>query len=118
MPPSLSRPWGSWACLISTVGGDLTGVWHPVPEPTSVTVAVTHPGGERSFITHLGHLGWSDLRASVPSASPVLLAGGFLTPGLRRDYPALLRELTGHGSEVALDPGWPEGGLRRRSGPR
>ncbi|WP_246580371.1 hypothetical protein [Deinococcus aestuarii] len=81
-------------------------------------MAVTHPGGERSFITHLGHLGWSDLRASVPSASPVLLAGGFLTPGLRRDYPALLRELTGHGSEVALDPGWPEGGLRRRSGPR
>jgi ribokinase len=112
--------------LLSTVGDDLPGQWlqaqlpggqtdlRPVARPTSVTVALTHPGGERSFITHLGHLetlAWADLASGVGRPAAALLAGGFLTPALRRSYPAVLRQLVKGGAAVALDPGWPPGGF-------
>ena len=111
---------------VSPVGDDLPGRWikeqipldmtHWLPseEPTSVSVAVTHPNGERTFITHLGHLNtlhWTDLKPHLPHCRAVLLAGAFLTPALRAEYPEVLRHFQAQGSQVAVDFGWPDGGF-------
>lgn len=117
---------GTGALTVSTVGTDLAGEWLrqqfaastvdwiPVPQATSITTAFHHPSTERSFITCLGHLEtlrWDDLYPRVPNARVTLLAGAFLTPALRAQYPAVLSELTSRGSQVALDFGWPAEGF-------
>ncbi|ACO47465.1 carbohydrate kinase family protein [Deinococcus deserti] len=117
---------GTGALTVSTVGTDLAGEWLrqqfapstvdwiPVPQDTSITTAFHHPSTERSFITCLGHLAtlsWDDLHPRVPHARVTLLAGAFLTPALRAQYPAVLSELTSRGSQVALDFGWPAWGF-------
>lgn len=117
---------GTDACIISTVGQDLPGrwlqenlrglpvTWVSVPDQTSITLAFTHPDGERSFVTHLGHLNslcWDDLMPHLPASRLVLLAGAFLTPRLRQNYPSILEDLTRRGVQVALDMGWPDGGF-------
>ncbi|GGL99364.1 carbohydrate kinase family protein [Deinococcus aerophilus] len=116
---------GTDHAVISTVGNDLAGEWlrrqlpaGPLtwishPGPTSVTVAVSHPDGERTFLTQLGHLAdlrWEVLRPHLPGSHFVLLAGAFLTPELRRQYPELLTHFERAGTQVALDMGWPDGG--------
>ncbi|OLV19458.1 carbohydrate kinase family protein [Deinococcus marmoris] len=116
---------GTDHAVISTAGDDLAGkwlqqqlptgqvTWLPCDGPTSVTVAVTHSDGERTFITQLGHLAalaWADLRPHVPASRFALLAGGFLTPALRREYPEILTWFGRSGTQVALDMGWPDGG--------
>lgn len=113
---------------VSTVGNDLPGRWiqeqlppgntHWLPstEPTSVSVAVTHSNGERTFITHLGHLeslSWEEVQPHPPPCRIVLLAGAFLTPTLRGEYLTILRHFQTLGSEVAVDFGWPDGGFTR-----
>lgn len=117
---------GTGALTVSTVGTDLAGqwlcqqfapstvVWIPTPHATSITTAFHHPSTERSFITCLGHLetlSWDDLRPHVPHARMTLLAGAFLTPALRSQYPAVLCELASRGTQVALDFGWPVEGF-------
>ncbi|KQR23016.1 carbohydrate kinase family protein [Deinococcus sp. Leaf326] len=117
---------GTGAVTVSTVGADLPGQWlrqqlpegavrwQPTAAPTSVTAAFTHPGSERSFVTYLGHLGelsWDTVRPLLPPARLALLAGAFLTPALRPDYPRILRELRAAGTHCALDFGWPETGF-------
>ncbi|MFB9991441.1 carbohydrate kinase family protein [Deinococcus oregonensis] len=114
------------ASIISTVGNDLPGhwlreqlqglpvTWITVPEPTSITVAFSHPDGERSFVTHLGHLKslcWEQLHPHLPTARMALLAGAFLTPTLRQNYPELLQNLAARGVQTALDAGWPDDGF-------
>ncbi len=116
---------GTNCALISTSGDDLAGTWLrqqlsaeqvrwlPHAGPTSVTVAVNHSDGERTFLTHLGHLatlGWEALRPHVPVSRFALLAGAFLTPALRRQYPEVLTHFARTGTQVALDMGWPDGG--------
>lgn len=116
---------GTDHAVISTAGDDLAGkwlqeqlpaeqvTWLPCGGPTSVTVAVTHSDGERTFITQLGHLAtleWADLRPHVPASRFALLAGAFLTPVLRREYPEVLTYFGQNGTLVALDMGWPDGG--------
>ncbi|GGK41944.1 carbohydrate kinase [Deinococcus malanensis] len=119
---------GTGALTVSTVGTDLAGqwlcqqfapsgvMWIPTPRATSVTTAFYHPTTERSFITCLGHLetlSWDDLCAHVPHACVTLLAGAFLTPALRREYPSVLSELTSRGTQVAVDFGWPVTGFTK-----
>lgn len=116
---------GTDCAVISTVGDDLAGAWLreqlppsqvtwlPHAGPTSVTVAVSHSDGERTFLTQLGHLAtleWAQLRPHVPPSRRVLLAGAFLTPALRRQYPEMLTHFEQTGTQVALDMGWPDGG--------
>ena len=62
----------------ANVGDDLFGRWlHSelkahgctltvTPGPTALTVALSHPNGERTFITHEGHFGAFEVGASSP----------------------------------------------------
>lgn len=108
----------------SLVGKDLAGDWLRQQLPnvdwlhsstqTSLSVAVTHPNGERSFLSHLGHLEsmrWQDLETALPDARMALLAGAFLTPGLRAQYPAILKQFAASQTTVAADFGWPDEGF-------
>ena len=84
---------------------------------TSLTVGVTHPDNERSFLSNHGHitvLSADDVLAQLPlQATPgdiVLLCGTFLCLELYDHYPALLAELQQRGFCVAVDTGWPPAG--------
>jgi sugar/nucleoside kinase (ribokinase family) len=84
--------------------------------PTSVTVALTHPSGERTFVSHLGHLAVSEpdaLAAATEAATPgdLLLVGGtYLLPRWRPALPALFARARARGVVTALDTGWPTEG--------
>ena len=86
------------------------------PAPTSVTVALTHPSGERTFVSHLGHLAVSEpdaLAAAIEAATPgdLLLVGGtFLLPRWRPALPGLFARARERGVVTALDTGWPTEG--------
>ena len=120
---------GGIPLLLSAVGNDETGAWLrgefralgislPVCEaPTTLTVALLHSSGERTFFTTRGHLEkltFELLRPSLGAAphpgSIALLSGVFLTPALQRSYPKLLGELHALGYQVALDTNWPPQG--------
>ena len=108
----------------STIGHDFAGEWLKAQlgsqvnwtasdESTSVSVAVTHADGERTFISHLGHLQTLCVQqlSPLPASRYALLAGAFLTPALRREYPALLAHFAKQQTRVALDMGWPDEGF-------
>lgn len=84
--------------------------------PTGLSVGVVHPGGERTFFTHLGHLEYFDLDPVLRAfaAEPggiVLLCGYFLLPSLRgADALRLVEAARRHGHRICLDPGWPPEG--------
>ena len=116
------------ARLVWDVGDDAMGAWlraalaaagdapRTVRAPTSVTVALTHPDGERTFVSHLGHLAVSApdaLAAVIDEGRPgdLLLVGGlFLLPRWRPEVPTLLARARARGLRTALDPGWPDDG--------
>jgi sugar/nucleoside kinase (ribokinase family) len=116
------------ASLVWDVGDDAMGAWlaealadagdppRVLAAPTSVTVALTHPDGERTFVSHLGHLATSDLAAlsaAIDRAVPgdvVLVGGVFLLPRWRAGLPALLARARSRGLVTALDTGWPNEG--------
>lgn len=84
---------------------------------TSLTVGVTHPDNERSFLSNYGHitlLTVDDVLAQLPpQAVPgdiVLLCGTFLCLELYAHYPVLLATLQQRGFCVAVDTGWPPAG--------
>jgi sugar/nucleoside kinase (ribokinase family) len=84
---------------------------------TSLTVGVTHPDNERSFLSNHGHitvLTADDVLAQLPSQATsgdiVLLCGTFLCLELYDHYPALLAALQQRGFCVAVDTGWPPAG--------
>ncbi len=119
---------GVAARLVWDVGDDPLGSWlqarleatgsepRVLPAATSVTVGVTHPDGERTFLSHLGHLAASDpeaLARSIASASPgdhLLVGGSFLLPRWRPALPTLLARARTRSVVTALDTGWPSGG--------
>jgi sugar/nucleoside kinase (ribokinase family) len=84
--------------------------------PTSVTVALTHPSGDRTFVSHLGHLAVSEPDAlagaiDAAAAGDLLLVGGsFLLPRWRPALPALMARARARGVFTALDTGWPTEG--------
>jgi len=119
--------------LVCNIGDDVFGRWlaeafGPAARrwpksalPTTASVGITHPNGERTFLTSKGHLeslSLADVEGQLPKrAGPgdvALLLGGFLSPPLLRSYERLLERLTEGGFAVALDPSWPPGGWTKR----
>jgi sugar/nucleoside kinase (ribokinase family) len=115
--------------IIANRGSDHFGEW--LAEPfgaqsknwtiarcaTGLSVGITHPDGERTFFTTLGHLSEFNLDHVInqlpPSAEPgeiALLSGAFVTPALLEKYDELIAILKQRGFEVALDTGWPSTG--------
>jgi sugar/nucleoside kinase (ribokinase family) len=101
---------GSW---LASAFLDSAAHW-PRAGTTTITVGITHPSGERTFFTTLGHLASLDpqqILAQLPGkASPgdvVLLCGVFLSPLLVEGGVPLLQTLRATGYAVALDTGWP-----------
>ncbi|MEJ2359702.1 MAG: PfkB family carbohydrate kinase [Deinococcales bacterium] len=88
-----------------------------VPADTAYSVGVTHPDGERTFFTYLGHLAELDLDGiarELETAEPgmVLVCGYFLLPPLRHGGALpLMRRAREAGHRVLFDSGWPSGGF-------
>ncbi|MDF0603303.1 carbohydrate kinase family protein [Psychromarinibacter sp. C21-152] len=122
--------------FFANTGADLYGVWMreqlapqsaawPVTRgPSTVSVGITHPDGERTFFTTRGHLAalrWEEVRDGLDwsrlSGGWLLLCGSFLTTALSAEYGALFAHARAAGARVALDTGWPpegwEGAARR-----
>jgi len=105
---------GAW--LAAAFGNAATG-WRKVARPTAISVAIEHPGGERSFFTAPGNLaeqtaeGILDMVPGMAAAGDIaLLTGAFLYPGLLDEFDMLLETLGRRGFIVALDTGWPPDG--------
>ncbi len=124
--------------LVCNVGDDLFGRWlakafgdagrgWPVsPVATTISVGVSHPNGERTFLTTHGHLAEMTLAdalrrlpARVGRGDVALLLGAFLSPRLLDSYESLIGILAARGFAIALDTGWPSEGwtdaIRRRT---
>lgn len=91
--------------------------WPASPKPCGISVGLTHPDGERTFFTTLGHLedlGFDHVLPQVTAASrpggPTLLTGCFVTPRLLPRYADLIAALRRAGRSVAIDTGWPNEG--------
>ena len=114
--------------LVANRGHDVFGTWLAAAFPdqsppalavaaTAISVGITHPDGERTFFTTLGHLDHFDfacVEAQIPASTApgalALLSGTFVTPALTADYGRLIKLLRARGFVVALDTGWPPGG--------
>ena len=97
--------------------GEAARHWRLSELPTTVSVGITHPNGERTFFTNEGHL--HDFRvddvlvhlpAHAPAGSIALLVGTFLSPPLVEPFEQLLAALKRAGYALALDTGWPPAG--------
>lgn len=84
---------------------------------TAYSVGVTHPDGERTFLTYPGHLAALDVQAiaeELEGSQPglVLVCGYFLLPSLRRGAGLeLVRLARSAGHRVLFDSGWPSEGF-------
>lgn len=114
--------------LVWDVGDDHFGRWlgaalahagdapRTLAAPTAVTVGLSHPDRERTFVTHLGHLAVSEpdglarAVATARSGDHLIVAGTFLLPRWRPDLQDTLRRARERGLIVALDTGWPTDG--------
>lgn len=120
---------GARGNLIAACGDDVFGVWlaqqlgpgslpcAPVAGPTTISVGIVDPSGERTFLTSAGHLAlWGPaevatrLSAEVQPGDWVLLTGSFLCPRIAAAQSELMSQLKRLGAYVALDPGWPPEG--------
>ena len=118
--------------LICNIGDDMFGRWlseafgsagrgwPKAATPTTFSVGVTHPGGERTFLTSEGHLAAMTLADAIEllparagKGDVALLCGGFLSPAFIETYESLIATLTQRGFSLALDTGWPPGGWTR-----
>jgi sugar/nucleoside kinase (ribokinase family) len=97
--------------------GRLSHGWTASPLPTTFSVGITHPGGERTFFSNAGHLSGFCAKDVTPHLAPdkikdsvLLFAGGFLSPLLANAYGELFARLRGVGARIALDTGWPSAG--------
>jgi sugar/nucleoside kinase (ribokinase family) len=113
------------ADVVYDVGDDAMGSWlsaelgghvQRLPAPTSVTVAMTHPDGERTFLSHLGHLATSspataERLVEEAAAGDVLFVGGsFMLPRWRLELRRLFGRARARGLVTGLDTGWPTEG--------
>ena len=112
----------------ANVGDDLFGRWlydelkaHGctlivTPGPTALTVALSHPNGERTFITHEGHFGAFEvggLESQIAALKPndlFLMCGHLLVPALRTHAAELCKQARARGATILLDTGWPPEG--------
>lgn len=123
-----ARHLGASCRLIGDVGDDALGDWVMARldgidarivrhrAATTMTVAMLHDDGERSFLTtrgHLDHVGWPSLGERLPVAEAgavALMTGLYLLPQLNQDYAGVLAAVRARGYRVAVDTGWPPGG--------
>ncbi len=116
---------GEEVSYVSDVGDDLHGDFlreallgagvRPgvMRSPTALTVGLFHPDGERTFLSHLGHMASSrpdDLGLVIQGLGEgdlLLLCGTFLLPGWRPALPELLGQARARGATTLLDTGWP-----------
>ena len=115
--------------IFANVGSDAFGTWlkaefgaraqaWPVEATaTTISVGITHPDGERTFITsrgHLPHFSWTSvermLNPETLSGGILLVCGPFLTDSLTGDFARLFDWADRHEVEIALDTGWPLNG--------
>ena len=115
--------------IASNIGSDQFGIWlrgafgnyadkwPSCREGTTISVGITHPDGERTFFTTLGHLprfsladAFSILDGGRLAGGYLLICGSFLTPLIAREYDALFDWADRHDISVALDTGWPPEG--------
>jgi sugar/nucleoside kinase (ribokinase family) len=115
--------------IASNIGSDQFGLWlrgafgryaakwPTCRESTTISVGITHPDGERTFFTTLGHLPrfsladvLSVLDGERLSGGYALLCGSFLTPLLASEYDAFFDWADSHDIAIALDTGWPPEG--------
>jgi ribokinase len=111
--------------LVSTLeaaGVDVSHVERCLGAPTGVSVGIGREDGERSFVTHLGHLELLDIdsvlrqRGAWQEARCVLISGYFLLPGLGFEGTrALIDEVHADGKTVLFDTGWDVQGWPERS---
>ena len=126
---NVALAWQALDCpyqIAANVGSDHFGKWlrgrfgkaaanWPITEGgTTVSVGVTHPDGERTFLTTRGHLlalCWPEVEAMLDwqklSGGVLLLCGCFLTDRLTADYDSLFAHAKRHDVAIALDTGWP-----------
>ena len=81
---------------LSEAFGDHAARWPVASARTTYSVGLTHPDGERTFLTTRGHLADFDgddvlgcLDANKLRGGILLLCGVFLLPGLERDFDRL-----------------------------
>lgn len=105
---------GRW---LAEAFGPRAALWTVEPARTTVSVGITHPDGERTFLStqgHLRHLRWPAVRAQLEAAALeggiLLLCGTNVTDSLTADYDALYDWAAARGVDVALDTGWPVAG--------
>lgn len=104
---------GQW---LATAFGDKAQSWPIAKSSTTISVGVTHPNDDRTFLTTRGHLpqfGWADVRPQLSDALTgglLLLCGTNVTPVLADEYHAVFAWAAAHRVEVALDTGWPVNG--------
>lgn len=113
--------------VIADVGDDFLGAWLEgamagaarltrVSHATALTVGLTHPDGQRTFVSYLGHLVTlprERIAAALEAAGAgdlLLLCGYFMLPELRAEAPLILRRAQGRGMVTMIDTGWPDGG--------
>jgi sugar/nucleoside kinase (ribokinase family) len=91
--------------------------WPVTKTATALTVGITHPDGERTFFSSLGHLAefsFDDVIAQLAEHAKLgdvaLLSGVYVLPRLKTDYLKLISLLRQRGFAIALDTGWPDGG--------
>jgi len=118
---------GQGADVIAGVGTDFLGEWLEgalegvarltrEPYATALTVGLTHPGGQRTFVSYLGHLvtlPHERIDQALGDSRPgdlLLLSGYFLQPELRVKAPAILRRARDRGVLTTIDTGWPSEG--------
>ena len=97
--------------------GEIATRWPVAPARTTYSVGLTHPDGERTFITTRGHLAdfcgddvLTCLDPATLSGGIVLLCGVFLLPGIERDFEMLAAWADENAIDIALDTGWPPSG--------
>ena len=107
----------AFAAFVRRELGPAGGQLERVRAGTAVSVGLSHPDGERTFVTHLGHLAELDLDAIAAAleragAGLVVVCGYFLLPPLRHGGGLqLMRRARGAGHRVLFDSGWPSEGF-------
>jgi hypothetical protein len=94
--------------------GPVAQGWTRSTANTALSVGVTHPDGERTFLSTLGHLPeltWPEVDRQIDwqrlEGGTLLLCGCFLMTRLVEDYDKLFDRADTAGVAVALDTGWP-----------
>jgi sugar/nucleoside kinase (ribokinase family)/fructoselysine-6-P-deglycase FrlB-like protein len=97
-------------------------LWPVADAKTTISLGLTHPDGERTFLTTKGHLPVLALEDALSCidgerlrGGVMLLCGSFVLPRLVEAYDDLFSWTRKHEVDVALDTGWPPGGWRKET---